>query len=110
MKKYWKIIDIIRKCAGIGPFHDPKNAPLMRKLGFQTKVQKTKPKNTKKTVWVELNWFASCGRPSLYIGIERERLEKILMLEYLPTPENWDKFCEKHSEKLAKSWLKNKHP
>ena len=97
-----KIIDIIVKCARRGPFHSPSNAPLMKKLGFQTKVQKTKPKNTKTTVWILLDWFASLGRPSLYIGVKRDQLEKILTLDFLPTPENWEQICKDHAERSLK--------
>ena len=93
-----KIIVIIVKDAGLGPFHSPSNAPLMEKLGFQTKVQKTKPRNTKKTVWVLLDWYANLGRPSLYIGIDREQLEKILTLGFMPIPENWPQTCKHHWE------------
>jgi hypothetical protein len=104
-----KIIEIIVKDAGLGPFHSPSNAPLMEKLGFQTKVQKTKPRNTKKTVWVLLDWFASLGRPSLYIGIDREQLEKILTLGFMPIPENWEQICSDHCQnesirKISKEW------
>jgi hypothetical protein len=84
-----KIIEIIVKDAKLGPFHDTQNAPLMRKLGFQTKIQHTKPRNTKKTVWVKLGL-------SLYIGIERERLQTILALGFMPVPENWEQICSDH--------------
>jgi len=76
----------------------------MQKLGFQTKVQKTKPKNTKTTVWILLDWFASLGRPSLYIGVKREQLEKILTLDFLPTPENWEQICKDHAEGKLKHY------
>jgi hypothetical protein len=50
----------------------------MEKLGFKTKIQHKKPGNTEKMVWVKMDWFASLGRPSLFIGIERQQLQKIL--------------------------------
>ena len=107
-----KIIVIIVKDAGLGPFHSPSNAPLMEKLGFQTKVQKTKPRNTKKTVWVLLDWYANLGRPSLYIGIDREQLEKILTLGFMPIPENWKQICSDHCQeellrKIGNEWAKD---
>ncbi len=102
MNPYRKIIEIIVKDAKLGPFHDTLNAPLMRRLGFQTKIQQTKPRNTRKTVWITLDWFASLGRPSLHIGIERERLQTILTLGFMPVPENWEQICTDHWAKRAR--------
>lgn len=106
-----KIIDVIAKNVGLGPYHRPENAPLLEKIGFKTRIQKTKPRNTKSTIWIKLDYFCNIidafdkKQLPLYIGIEKETLNKILTLHHLPVPENWEQICRDHWRKQESQTL-----
>jgi len=90
-----KIVDIIAKQAGVGPFHDPGNLPLLEKMGFQTKLQNFQPRSTEGVVWIGLPPRYPSDT-ALWIGMQREQAQNILALDFLPLPEDWNKICYDH--------------
>lgn len=107
----YKIIDVITKCAHIGPFYSSSNIPLLEKLGFQCKLKNKKPKYTKNHVWIHLpscnpnSLTSSTKPPKLWIKVNKKRrliiswsgtaadllnksLETMLALNYMPIPDD----------------------